>query len=99
MTNEFTIEWPDDFDLDEPIIRTKGYFGGLGVRFGGRSHRLTFYDRPRLDQEIGDALGAGEPLFFEENLVVVAEVGRGEILAAVAALARSDFAGLAATRD
>jgi hypothetical protein len=97
MKPDYSIEWPVHFESDEPIIKAKGYFGGLKVLCADRVYCLTLYDPIRLSQEVRDALEGGEGLFCEENLIVVPEVGRREILAAVEVLAGSGFATLRAT--
>lgn len=94
MEPEYEIEWPDYFEVDESVIRSKGCFSGLVVNAGGYAYRLNLYDHARLHQEIVDSFDRGEPLFCEENLVVVPEVDRTHIAAAVEELHRMNFAGL-----
>lgn len=94
MAIEYAVEFPDYFDEYADEIKAKGYFADLVVSFGGRRLRPTFYDRFRFDQECDDAFAGGEPFFTAPLLIVLPEVTRERITAAIDDLAAGDFAGL-----
>jgi hypothetical protein len=88
-----TVRWPDDFDDYAWEVESKGWFDGVTVEWNGASIRPVFYDPVRLSQAISDELAGG--LFFREsNLVVIENVTRDHMDAAIAALSEEDLARL-----
>ncbi len=87
----FSMHWPDYFDEEAPIIESKGWFADVLVEWNGQSYRPMFYDPIRLGQEIADELARGVVFFREPNLVVVDQVTRGHMEAAITALVGNGF--------
>jgi|KBSSwiStaDraftv2_1062776.scaffolds.fasta_scaffold275419_2 hypothetical protein len=80
-----TLELPAD--LSEYYLDAKGYFSAGVLVKGDERYRLNFYDRYRLNQTL-DGLAPLGRAFFEENLVIVAELSRSTIISAVHELVR-----------
>jgi hypothetical protein len=93
---KYELIYPPDFADLEPMITAKGWFAAAVIIAGGRLYRPVFYDLVRLDQEVADALAAGNWAFVERNLVIVHEITRTTISAAVDQLARRGFVDLVA---
>ena len=70
----------------------KGYLQDVAVRFDdGVSYRLYFMDPVRLHQDAESEFQTGRTVFTEPGLVVIPEVTRGNILAAVEQLFADRF--------
>jgi hypothetical protein len=52
---------------------------------------VTFYDLTRLSQTLADEQRTGRPFFTEKGLIIVSEVTRTNMQAAVEALAKEGF--------
>jgi hypothetical protein len=98
-TPPYSITFPDYFDDYALEIQAKGYFADLVVEAGDARYKPVFYDTVRLRQEYEDHLAGGAAAFAEPNLVVVSELSRASIEAAVAELARAGFRQLAPEAD
>jgi hypothetical protein len=57
----------------------------------GTKHPLTFYDPTRLAETLADEAQAGRPYFAEPGVIVLSEVTRDRMEAAVRELARDGF--------
>jgi hypothetical protein len=90
----YAIIFPDYFDEEAPILEAKGCFWDLVVHANGQTYRPNFYDPVRLMQTIDDALSSERACFSEPNVVVVRSIGRENLEAAVARLARENFSSL-----
>ncbi|MER7213094.1 hypothetical protein ABT340_39030 [Streptosporangium sp. NPDC000239] len=86
----FTMRWPDHFDEYAPVIEAKGWFGDVLVEWNGRIYRPVFYEPVRLAQEISDELARGSA-FREPNLIVIDQVTRAHMEAAITALVDGRF--------
>jgi hypothetical protein len=89
------IVFPAYFDQEESVLRSKRWFADLTVVVGERRYRPVIYDPVQLGQEARDEI-ATCGVFTEPNLVVVAEVTRAAITAAITTLAVNDFSALIA---
>ncbi|MFI6928098.1 hypothetical protein ACIBIZ_49795 [Nonomuraea spiralis] len=61
------------------------------IEWNGQCYRPVFYDPVRLGQEVADELARGTGFFREPNLVVVDQVTRDCMEAAITALADNGF--------
>jgi hypothetical protein len=93
----YELHFPDYLDGYEVETEAKGYLVGVRVSVGEAVYELTVYDDVRLAQEIGDELRTSGH-FAVANLLVVGEVTRAEISAAVERLAEAGFDELVPTR-
>lgn len=91
---DFTIEFPEYFDDEAPIIEAKGWFGELTIVIGERRLRPTFYDPVRFAQECRDDLEGEYGYFAVGALIVVPSVTRQNIEYAVERLSRANFRDL-----
>lgn len=80
------LEFPEGFDDFAWEAEAKGWLPGVRVRVGDRAYTLTFYDPVRLAQDLEEALEQ-RVVFAERNLLVLKEVTRANIVAAVAEIA------------
>jgi hypothetical protein len=82
--------WFDEqAELEMPA---RGYLQDVDVRFDdGATYRLYFMDPVRLQQDAAGEFETGRTVFAEPGLVVVPEVTRGNILAAVEQLFADNF--------
>ena len=70
----------------------RGYCAGVSVEFeDGRRFPVVFYDPVRLAQDLQDETEAGYPFISEPGLIIVADVTRANMEAAVAKLTRESF--------
>lgn len=86
--NNPQVEFPEGFDDFGWEAEAKGWLPGVRVRLVGHTYTLTFYDPVRLAQDLEEELRQ-RAMFAEKNLVVVNEVTRACVIAAVAELART----------
>ena len=93
MSAPYEVEYPVDLDDYGWEIEAKGWLPGVVVRSGSRQWTLTAYDPIRLSQDIAADLRSS-PYVALLNVLVVPQVTRDAIAAAVAELATSDFANL-----
>ncbi|MFF5211952.1 hypothetical protein [Streptosporangium sp. NPDC000396] len=87
----YSMHWPDYFDEEAPIIEDKGWFADVLVEWNGQSYRPVFYDPIRLGQTIADELRSRASFFREPNLIVIDQVTRDHMEAAIAVLVEADF--------
>jgi hypothetical protein len=92
----YQVVFPDYFDGEAGEIRAKGYFADLVVVVGDRHIRPTIMTPHRLARETEIEFAEGKPCYFESNVVLVPEISRERINAAMAELSRSGFDGLCA---
>lgn len=85
-SHSFHLTLPDDFDDYEWL--TKGYFIGAVLEFRGTSYPINFYSPQRLLQDIKSEL-QDTGVFLEQNMVVVREIRRQEMLAAIGEIVSS----------
>jgi len=78
-------------EADEEEARVRGYYGEAVVQSGGQRYSIAFYDPIRLQQTIDDDIRLGRPCFAEPGLVVVPEVTREAMEAAVRELVTEGF--------
>jgi hypothetical protein len=93
---EYQLIYPPDFDDLEPLVADKGWFAAALIVAGGRTYQPVFFSFGRLGQEYADSRASGHAAYVEKNLVILPEVTRATIDAAVAELARRGFVDLAA---
>jgi hypothetical protein len=93
MAVPYEVEYPVDLDEYQWETEAKGWLPGVVVRSGSRHWTLTAYDPIRLSQDIAAELRTS-PYVALPNVLVVPQVTRDAITAAVAELAASDFANL-----
>jgi len=86
---DYSLNFPEDFDDYEWEVSAKGCFSEASLTVAGIRYRLSFYDAIRLQQEIESALESGI-VFFEPNLLVIKAVDKAKIEEAVELLVRSD---------
>jgi hypothetical protein len=90
-----TIKFPDYYDdLAAFEIESKGYLDGVSVVLeDGRTFILSFRDswNAQLEHDSTAILTGGARVLAVPNLVIVEVVSRANIIAAIAALVRSDF--------
>ena len=86
--DHYSLKWPDDFEDYSWEIEAKGWFTGVQILFGDKVFTPVFYDRARLEQEIGDAI-ASQKYFAETRLVVVDRVSRASIEDSISAMAEA----------
>jgi hypothetical protein len=91
---EFNVIYPDYFD--DPDVLVRGVVDGIRVQSGGREFDISFFSPTRLSQEVEGEVLNYRHFFVQKNLVVVTAVDRGHINAAVAELAKLNFAELRA---
>ncbi|MBP6632801.1 MAG: hypothetical protein KBG28_17695 [Kofleriaceae bacterium] len=83
----WSIEYPTDFDDYLWFERScKGWFK-LPVTLGDRRYEVCFYDPTRLGQDIAAEFEGGSLFFCERNVIVVPEVTRANMDAAIGAMA------------
>jgi hypothetical protein len=92
----YELVFPDYFDGDAGEIQAKGYFADLTVIVGDRRLRPTIMTLRRVAEESDIEFAEGRPCYFEPNVVIVPEVTRDRINAAIDELSRSGFEGLCA---
>jgi len=90
----YEIVYPDYFDVDAGDIRARGYFADLVVIVGDRRLRPTIMTAQRLASDSEIELSGGKHCYFEPNLVIVPEVTRSTIDAAIDELSHIGFEGL-----
>jgi hypothetical protein len=100
-TARYTIHFPDWYDdLAAMEHEAKGYLGGVIVRFADDArYELFFIDPVRLQQDLEEAVAAGQSWFAEPNMIVVKDTTRAAIEKAVAQLAAEDFFGRLGSRS
>jgi hypothetical protein len=76
-----------------PRSRQKGWLDGVVAEYDASEFRLVIYDEARLTQEVQDAL-ASAGFFAEGNVLVVPQLTRECIDAAVERLSRGGFRDL-----
>jgi hypothetical protein len=96
---EYTLSFPDDFDDYEWDVLQKGWTGVIRAVTAAAAYDLVFFTPLRVADEAAFVLAQGETFWNEENLVVIAEVDRAHITAAVAGLARQGFETLKPRND
>lgn len=94
MTTQYSIEFPDYYEEYSSEIEAKGYFADLIIRLEDVEIRPTIYDATRLAQECEDAFASHGAYFSAPMMIVVPVVTRGNIVAAIDALAAGGFADL-----
>lgn len=77
---EFELRLPDEFE--DALWTSKGYCPDVELVVGRSTYRLMFYDPVRLSQDATDEIKSGD-FFFEKNLIVVKQVDRRSLEAAV----------------
>lgn len=88
---EYVVRFPAYFDDYAAEIEAKGFFADIVVEAGSALYRPLFYDPVRFRQEYEDHLSSGAAAYAEKNIIVVHEVTRTAIDAAVRQLSESDF--------
>ncbi|MDQ3927535.1 MAG: hypothetical protein M3328_00150 [Chloroflexota bacterium] len=69
------IIFPDEFDERAEIeMPMKGWLRARVEIEKGRSYGVFFMDPVRLQQELTDLVGCGEPCFAEAGLIIVPDV-------------------------
>jgi hypothetical protein len=92
----YEVVYPNYFDVDAGDIRARGYFADLVVIVGDRRLRPTIMTAQRLAAESEIELSGAKHCYFEPNLVIVREVTRSMIDAAIDDLSQIGFKGLCA---
>jgi hypothetical protein len=89
----FEVVFPDWYDeRGEWEANSKGWLQGVELRFAhGDVHSLFFYDPVRLAQDLEVETKQGRPFIAVPGMVVIPEVTREAILAAVAKLVQMDY--------
>jgi hypothetical protein len=77
----------DDHAWEE--VRVKGRCPVIAARYEGRTYRLSLYDPTRLAEDVSDEV-EDRGFFLDQNLLVLKELRREELEAALARLARSN---------
>jgi hypothetical protein len=92
-SHPYTVLFPPWFDEQfELETVAKGYLRDVEIRFDeGASYRLYFTDPVRLRQDAESEFEMGRIAFGEPGLVVIPEVTRANVLAAVEELFASKF--------
>jgi hypothetical protein len=92
-TEHAIIEFPPDWDdRAEYEMTPKGYLSCATIRLtNGLRYPVYFSDPVRLRQDLEALTEMGKPFFAEPNLIVVPEVTREALQAAVDALAREGY--------
>jgi hypothetical protein len=87
------LVFDDSFtERDEAEMSLRGYCSAASVELGdGRRCPVVFYDPVRLQQTIEADLRSGRACFAEPALIIVSEVTRKRMEAAVADLSGEDF--------
>ncbi|ENW96435.1 hypothetical protein [Acinetobacter sp. NIPH 298] len=70
----YSLDFPDDFDLEEWIWETKGWIT-LTINYRNQKFELNFYDPVRLTQTMTDDLHS-QQYFLEQNLIVIPNINR-----------------------
>lgn len=76
-------------DYDDAHQTAKGYFVGAKLIGSDVSYAIVFYDPVRLAQDI-EATFSTDALWFEPNLVVIHEINRQHMRAALAKMIEWD---------
>ena len=84
--DDYTLNWPPDFDDFAWELESKGWFVGLEVVVGDRILRPTFYDPIRLSQDM-DAELRSSGIFTQPVIIVIKRLSRESIEAAIEKLA------------
>ena len=91
---QYEFQFPDDYDSEAPIIEAKGWMIGTLIVAPGTRYTHCFCCPVRLGQDV-EAEFELQPCFTQRNLVVVPEVTKSCVLAAVEWLVKgsslSDF--------
>jgi hypothetical protein len=89
----YQVIFPDEYQGQwEEECAFKGWLSGALVRRGdGREYSVTFVDIQRLSQMLDDQIASGYSCYAEPGLVVVAEVTRINMEAAVRELIKENF--------
>ena len=95
---EYTLVLPTYFDAWEGEIEAKGFFADALIEVSGQRYRPVFYSHFRFSQELADWL-ASNHAFSERNVVILREVNRATIEAAVAELSSTGFHGIEPEAD
>lgn len=93
LNNSYKIMFPPEYQgqWEEECV-FKGWLSSVIVRFDeGRSYSIIFVDVARLSQMLEDQLENGFSCYAEPGLVVVPEVNRSNVEAAVRELAKENF--------
>lgn len=89
MNIEYPINWDDLDGLERPA---KGWLTGVIVTLSsGAQIELTFYDPVRLAQDLEEEIRIGKKGIIEKNLIVVPEVTREAIEAAISQAEKERF--------
>jgi hypothetical protein len=88
---DYTLSFWEDFDDKEWDVIQKGWTQLIRVETEDTAYDLVFFDPVRLAQDIALTFKEIEPFWNEENMVVIEQVDREHITAAVAWLARAEF--------
>jgi hypothetical protein len=97
---EYELVFPPEYEAEESIWQSKGYVVVEVVTKTAPSRRfkVAFRDPTRLQQDIEAEFDDGRAAFAEANLVVVPQVTKSAIQAAIHELARRDFETLTSAR-
>ena len=82
------IIFPEHFQQESEIIRSKGWVGGILVNHGNKSLELEIYDKIRFRQTIEDEL-EHESIFLLNNIIVLEEISENNIRSAIMKLIHS----------
>lgn len=99
MSQNYEVTYDDFFIEEEWQFLQKGWYPGLVISCGGKVYRPVFYVPEVLLQVATRQLSNGKSFFFLPDLVLIAEIDREHIDAAVLDLAAREFAELSWTSE
>ncbi len=84
-----------DYEYDERLAfeaESRGHLGGITVELAdGSKHRVFFYDRIRLTQDLEAHNRQGRPFVAEKGMIVLTRITIENIQKAVTQLAKEGF--------
>jgi hypothetical protein len=92
--NEYECVFPSSpgIESEEEMWRVRGYVVvEVVVPTTPKRFVITVRDPVRHQQDVASEFGSGRTMFYDINSVIVPEVNRAAILAAIDELARTDF--------
>lgn len=94
----YSLNFPEHFDEQAPIIAAKGWIDGVVIVAGDRCYRPEFYDPPRFAQTVADDVDE-TGMVVPHNIVVIPKVTREHVEEAARRLAEADFVRLRPMSD
>jgi len=91
MSRSYTFQFVDGYDDDPDLSRTKGWVSGALKFADGTIYQLYFVTPLRLTQDATDEFARGLPFYAEPNTIMVIDITRDRVLAAVLAVVSGDF--------